>query len=131
MSTIPDDYLDLFEKPTFAHVTTLTPDGTPHTTPVWIDYAADANRLLVNTERERRKERHVAQNPAVSVSMTDSDNPYRFLSVSGEVDEVTEEGARTHADELAVRYMDEEEYPNPIQTRRVLLKIQPTKVLTD
>ncbi|MFB6131008.1 MAG: PPOX class F420-dependent oxidoreductase [Salinigranum sp.] len=130
MAAIPDEYQDLFEKATFAHVTTFNPDGTPHTTPVWVDYDPDEDRLLINTERQRRKERNVAENPNVSVSMTDPDNPYRFLSVTGVVDEVTEEGARDHIDELAMRYMGEEDYPNPIQTRRVILKVRPDEVLT-
>nr|WP_258560411.1 hypothetical protein [Halorhabdus salina] len=38
----------------------------PHTTSVWVDHDAD-NRLLINTERGRRKESNVAPNPTVSV----------------------------------------------------------------
>lgn len=41
MATIPEQYHDLFEKATFAHVTTMLPDGRPHTTPVWVDYDPD------------------------------------------------------------------------------------------
>ncbi|ELY52085.1 PPOX class F420-dependent oxidoreductase [Natronococcus jeotgali] len=129
MVPIPTEYRDLFEKATFAHVGTLTDDGFPHITPVWIDYDAEAERLLVNTERGRQKERNARANPAVGVSMTDPDDPYRFLSVIGEVDELTTAGARAHIDELARRYMDVEEYPNPIQTERVLLRIRPDRVL--
>lgn len=69
----------LFEKATFAHLTTITPKGKPHSTPVWIDYDDEFNQLLVNTERGRRKERNVAKNPAVAVSMTDPTR-YRFSS---------------------------------------------------
>jgi len=124
MASVPEQYHDLFEKATFAHVTTRLPDGRPHTTPVWIDYDAADDRLLVNTERHRRKAKNVAQDPTVSVSMTDPDDPYRFLSVTGEVDEVTTEGAREHIDQLAGRYMGEDEYPQPIQSERVLLRIR-------
>jgi PPOX class probable F420-dependent enzyme len=130
MVDIPTQFQDLFEKQTFAHVTTLTPDGEPHTTPVWIDYDADDDRILVNTERGRRKERNVARDPTVSVSMTDPENPYRFLSVTGEVTAVTTEGAREHIDALAKRYMGEDEYPNPIETERVILRIRADEVLT-
>ncbi|WP_226005479.1 pyridoxamine 5'-phosphate oxidase family protein [Natrinema salinisoli] len=129
MTSIPDDFHDLFETETFAHVATLTEDGLPHVTPVWIDYDEDDDRLLVNTERGRQKERNVQHNPAVGVSMTDPDDPYRFLSVIGEVDEITTDGAREHIDELARRYMDVEEYPNPIETERVLLRIRPDRIL--
>ncbi|MDS0281631.1 PPOX class F420-dependent oxidoreductase [Haloarcula onubensis] len=128
MATIPEQYHDLFEKATFAHVTTMLPDGRPHTTPVWVDYDADDDRLLVNTERHRRKAKNVDRDPTVSVSMTDPDDPYRFLSVTGEVDAVTTEGARDHIDELAGRYMGEAEYPQPIQSERVVLRIRPDDV---
>lgn len=130
MTEIPTAFRDLFEKATFAHVTTMGPDGTPHATPVWIDYDEADNRLLVNTERGRKKTRNAAANPAVAVSMVDPDDPYRFLSVTGTVAEITTEGARTHIDELAQRYMGEDTYPNPIQTERVILRIRPDDVLT-
>ncbi|PCR92796.1 PPOX class F420-dependent oxidoreductase [Natrinema ejinorense] len=129
MASIPEEFHDLFEKKTFAHVATLTEEGLPHVTPVWIDYDADENRLLVNTERGRQKERNAQHNSGVGVSMTDPDDPYRHLSVIGEVDEITTAGARAHIDELALRYMDTEEYPNPIETERVLLRIRPDRVL--
>jgi len=128
MATIPEAYHDLFEKATFAHVTTMLPDGRPHTTPVWIDYDAETDRLLVNTERERRKAKNVAADPTVSVSMIDPDDPYRFLSVTGEVSATKTEGARQHIDELTKRYMGEDEYPNPIESERVVLRIRPDEV---
>ena len=129
MASIPDDYHDLFEKQTFAHVATLTDEGLPHVTPVWIDYDADDDRLLVNTERHRQKARNAARTPGVGVSMTDPDDPYRHLSVIGEVEELTTDGARAHIDDLAQRYMDADEYPNPIESERVILRIRPDRVM--
>ncbi|MGQ3411847.1 PPOX class F420-dependent oxidoreductase [Natrinema sp. LN54] len=129
MASIPDEFDDLFEKKTFAHVATLTEEGLPHVTPVWIDYDADDDRLLINTERGRQKERNVRNNPAVGISMVDPDNPYQHLSVIGEVEETTTEGAREHIDELARRYTDDDEYQTPIETERVILRIRADQVL--
>ena len=129
MGSIPSEFDDLFEKPTIAFFGTLTPEGVPHVTPVWVDYDADDDRVLVNTERGRRKEENVQQNPSVGVGMTDPDDSYRALSVLGEVDEVTEEGAREHIDELSERYTGNAEYQPEIQTARVLLKIRPDEVI--
>jgi PPOX class probable F420-dependent enzyme len=128
MASIPDDFRDLFEKKTFAHLATLMPDGSPHATPVWVDYDAESDRLLVNTERGRQKAENVQGDGRVAVSMTDPDNPYRMLSVRGEVADVTTDGAREHIDELAKRYMGEDEYPNPIETERIILAIAPEHV---
>lgn len=129
MAAIPQAFHDLFEKQTFAHVTTMFPDGLPHTSPVWVDYDAEENRILVNTERHRQKAKNVERNPAVSASMLDPDDPYRYLSVSGEVDETTTEGAREHIDELSQRYFGEP-YPTEIQSERLLLKIRPDRVFS-
>ena len=130
MSVVPSEYHDLFEKATIAHVVTMLPNDMPHTTPVWIDYDADDDRLLVNTERNRRKSKNAEHDDRVAVSMTDPDDPYRFLSVTGRVEAITTDGAREHIDELAGRYMGKAEYPNPIQSERVILRIRPEEVFT-
>lgn len=130
--SIPESYHDLFERRTFAHFSTVMPDGTPQVTPVWVDYDADRGRLLVNTARGRQKERNVAANPKVGASMLDPEDPYRWLSVRGEVTAVTEEGAVEHIDELARRYMDVEEYPNhdTEDAPRVIVEVRPDRVAT-
>ncbi len=46
---IPREFLDLFEKPSLSHLATLMPDGSPHVSPVWIDY--DGQYLLINTRQ--------------------------------------------------------------------------------
>lgn len=129
MPEIPASFHDLFEKATFAHVVTLDPDGRPHATPVWIDYDAGADRLLVNTERHRRKTKNVEREPTVAVSMTDPEDPYRYLSVTGTVEEITTEGAREHIDRLSQRYFGES-YPSEIKSERVLLRIRPDRVVS-
>ncbi|PSQ09104.1 PPOX class F420-dependent oxidoreductase [Halobacteriales archaeon QS_5_68_33] len=130
--SIPESYHDLFERRTFAHFSTVMPDGTPQVTPVWVDYDAGRGRLLVNTARGRQKERNVAANPKVGASMLDPEDPYRWLSVRGEVTAVTEEGAVEHIDELARRYMDVEEYPNhdTEDAPRVIVEVRPDRVAT-
>jgi len=127
MVAIPSDYHDLFERPVIAHVATLMADGTPHVTPVWVDYDAAAERVLVNTERGRQKAVNVERDPRVGVSMTDPDNPYRRLCFSGEVTALTTEGAREHIDALARRYTGGD-YANEIQTERLLLHIRPDRL---
>ena len=128
MPEIPADYHDLFEKKTFAHVATLMPDGFPHVTPVWIDHDAGENRILVNTATGRQKHVNVENDPRVGVSMVDPDDPYRALSVIGEVDELVETGAAEHIDSLERRYRGNETYPHD-RTNRVIVKIRPERVI--
>ena len=131
MESIPESFADLFERETFANFATVMADGTPQVTPVWID-RDDEGHLLVNTARGRQKERNVERDPKVGVCVMDPDDPYRYVSVRGEVVEVTEEGAVEHIDELARRYMDVEEYPNHGEESgpRVIVRIRPDRVTT-
>ncbi len=45
MAPIPDDRLDLFEKPAIATFASMLPNGHPQVTPVWVDY--DGTYVLV------------------------------------------------------------------------------------
>lgn len=130
MDEIPAEYEDLFGQKTFAHFATLMEEGTPQVTPVWVDY--DGEYVLINTARGRRKERNATRDPKVGVSILDPDDPYRFISIRGEVAEITEEGAIEHIDSLAQRYMGVEEYPHHDEGEgeRVIIKIRPEGVAT-
>ena len=109
----------------FAAVTTLLPDGTPMTQPMWVD--ADDEHLLLNTEEERQKTRNVRRDPRITVTIWDDDDPYVYGEVRGEVAEiVTGADARAHIDQLAQKYTGGE-YANPIGSPRVILKVAPTR----
>ncbi|WP_135364514.1 pyridoxamine 5'-phosphate oxidase family protein [Halosimplex halophilum] len=130
MASIPESYHELFDKETYAHFATLTPEGFPHVTPVWVDYDPEDDRVLVNTARSRRKERNVREDPRVGVSMVDPDDAYRYLSVIGEVTALTEDGAEAHIDELAARYLGVDTYPSYDDDPgpRVIVEIRPDEV---
>jgi PPOX class probable F420-dependent enzyme len=109
----------------FAAVTTLLPDGTPMTQPMWID--ADDDHLLLNTEVHRQKFRNVSRDPRITVAIWDHADPYSYVEVRGEVvDTVRRPEARSHIDQLAQRYLGRD-YPGEIQSERVILKVAPTR----
>ena len=109
MATIPSQYLDLFQKPAFASLTTLMPDGSPQVTPVWCDW--DGTQVVFNSAKGRQKDRNVRRDPRVALAVIDPDNPYRYLQVRGRVVEITEAGADAHIDKLAKKYMGVDQYP--------------------
>lgn len=127
MEQIPEDRLDLFEKPAVAIFCSLLPDGHPHASPVWVDY--DGDHLLVVTRTETRKYRNVVADPRVTVTVTDPDNPYRYVEVRGEVTSMPEEGALAFSDRMARKYWDVDEYPFSRDVDRVLLHIRPDRVI--
>jgi PPOX class probable F420-dependent enzyme len=126
-STIPDQFKDLFTKVAFAHLATLMPDGKPQVTPVWIDY--DGVHIRVNSAKGRVKDKNMRRNKYVALSIQDPDNPYRSLTVQGEVVEITEQSADAHIDALAKKYLGKERYPfrSPGEVR-VIYKIRPNKI---
>lgn len=124
---LPEGYLDLFEKRSFAYLSTLMPSGSPQVTPVWVDY--DGTHVLVNSARGRQKDRNMRGRPQVALCIADPDNPYRYLAVRGTVVTVTEEGATEHIDRLAGRYTGRDRYVGPPGTR-VIYKIRPERVST-
>jgi PPOX class probable F420-dependent enzyme len=128
MATIPDAYLDLLQqKKAFAELATVMPDGTPQVTPVWFDYTGGVIR--VNSAKGRTKTRNMKQGAPVALSIMDPDNPYRYLQVRGKVTRVSEEGASSHIDSLAKKYLGQDKYPwsRPDEVR-VTFEITPSAV---
>ena len=116
---------DLATGKNFAAVTTLLPDGTPMTQPLWVD--ADDDHLLLNTEVHRQKFLNVSRDPRVTVTIWDTANPYSYVEVRGEVTQTVKgPEARAHIDQLAQKYMGQD-YPGQVQSERVILKVAPTK----
>jgi PPOX class probable F420-dependent enzyme len=125
--TIPSTHADLLQKPAFANLATLNPDGSPQVTPVWVDF--DGTNLVVNTARGRMKDRNLQRDPRVAVSIADPENPYRYMGVQGRVIEMTESGADAHIDKMAKKYLGKDKYPFRAPGEvRVIVKIAPEKV---
>ena len=126
---IPARFLELFQKKSFGHLATLLPNGTPQTSPVWVDF--DDTYVMVNSARGRLKDKNMRQRPQVALSIQDPDDPYRYLEVRGRVVEITEQGAEEHIDRLAKRYLGLDRYPyrQPGEVR-VIYKIKPERTST-
>jgi PPOX class probable F420-dependent enzyme len=126
---IPDKYRDLFNKRAFAALTTLMPDGSPQTTPVWVD--SDGEYVIFNSAKGRQKDRNVRRDPRVAMAIVDPDNPYRYLEVRGKVAEITEQGADAHIDKMAKKYLGQDKYPYRQGGEvRVIYKVRPEHTTT-
>ena len=128
MAAIPENFKDLFQKKTFAHVATLMSDGTPHVSPVWCEY--DGNHILLNSAKDRVKDKNMRRNKKVALSIQDPENPYRYIGVRGEVVEITETGADAHIDELAKKYTGNVYKNRRPGEVRVTYKIRPDRTFT-
>jgi PPOX class probable F420-dependent enzyme len=122
---LEDKVKEIAKGPNFALVTTLMPDGTPQTLPLWID--ADDEHLLINTEVHRQRYKNVQHNPKVTVLLIEDGNWYGYAEVRGHLDgEVRGPEARAHIDALSRKY-NGTDYPNLIQSERVILKVAPDR----
>ena len=128
MATIPQTHVDLLTtKPSFANLATLNVDGSPQVTPVWVDF--DGTNVIINTAKGRVKARNLERHPRVAMSISDPENPYRYLGIQGRVVEMTEAGGDAHIDKMAKKYLGKDTYPfRAPGEKRVIVKIAPDKV---
>jgi PPOX class probable F420-dependent enzyme len=104
--------------------TTLRPDGSPHSTPVWVD--VDDEGVSFNTARPRAKPRHLEADPRVSLVVVDPTDELRWLAMTGTAT-LVDEGAYEQIDRLARKYRGHDRYQSHKQGEtRVSVRISPT-----
>jgi PPOX class probable F420-dependent enzyme len=120
----------LLQEPQLAHFVTLMADGSPQVTPVWVDVEPDDGHILINTAEGRVKTSNVERDNRVAMSVTDKDNPWRYVLTRGAIVERRHDGADAHIDALAKKYLGKDEYPfrRPGE-QRVTLRIKPHHVI--
>lgn len=126
-ATIPESHQDLLDAPVYVQMATYMKDGSIQVNPVWCSY--DGAHILINTALGRVKDKNLRTNPTITILAMDPKNPYRWLEVRGTVDEITEEGADDHIDDLAELYLNQRPYPFRQEGEvRLIYKIKPLKV---
>jgi PPOX class probable F420-dependent enzyme len=126
MATLTDEQKRFLEQPFVGVVTTIRPDGSPHSTVVWVD--VEDGIVSFNTAYGRAKPKHLEQNPHAGITVVDPNDAYKWISVDGRA-ELTTDGADAHIDRLAKKYLGADEYPyrNPDE-QRVSVRITPEHV---
>jgi PPOX class probable F420-dependent enzyme len=127
MAKLTEKQAELFRGRNWATVTTLRADGSPHSTPVWVD--TDGENVVFNTVIGRAKERHLRRDPRASVVVLPAeDQQSGYVSVTGTA-EITEEGALEHIDKMAQKYVGLDKYPwHQPGDERVIVTIRPERI---
>ncbi|NWF31017.1 PPOX class F420-dependent oxidoreductase [Streptomyces sp. PKU-EA00015] len=120
----------MFDEPNPAVLATVLPDGSPQTSVVWVGREGD--ELVISSQAGRRKDRNIARDPRVSLTVYDRKDPLRYVEVRGTAT-VTEDRGRG----LAVRLAEEYEGPGagqeyldlPPKAVRVVIRITPERVV--
>src|ERR1700760_2957033 len=93
MPEAPASHADLLERPLFAHLATVRPDGSPQSSVMW--FAWDGSRIRMTHTKTRQKFANLEHQPRVALSIADPDDEYRFLEVRGTVEDITDEDTGT------------------------------------
>ena len=118
---------ELLKARNFCHISTLRPDGSIQTAPVWVDVQDGAP--VVNSAEGRAWPRNLERDPRVTLTVQNLENPYEYVEIRGRVAERTHEGADEHIDWLAKKYLGLEDYPNRQPgEQRVIIRIAPEHV---
>lgn len=80
---LPQEIKQLVDRPNFAHLATLMPDGSPQSAPVWV--GRDGDRILVCTGEGSLKARNTRRDPRVALSIVDFHDPYMETQIRGRV----------------------------------------------
>jgi PPOX class probable F420-dependent enzyme len=133
LSDLPSAARALLDGSVTATLACLNANGTIHQSPVWAD--TDGGHILLNTVRGRLKDRNLRARPRLSLMFTDPANPYRWMSIQGEVAGVVDEDDPQHGhaatesiNAMSAKYLGEDTYPlrdpNTLEVR-ALFRIQP------
>jgi PPOX class probable F420-dependent enzyme len=120
----------IIDEPNPAVLATVNPDGSPQTSVVWV--RRDGDDLLISSAAGRRKDKNLARDPRVSLTVYDQADPLQYVEVRG-LASISEDPGR----ELAVSLAEEYEGPGagqeylelPPEVIRIVIRITPQRVL--
>ncbi|MET8991782.1 PPOX class F420-dependent oxidoreductase [Nonomuraea wenchangensis] len=120
-----EDTRKLLEGTNFATVATLGPDGAPQTSVVWIE--RDGDTVLFSTTAGRQKAKNLARDPRISLTVYDTENPYRSVDIRGTA-ELIEDREKALPRRLSQKYLGEDPPPEPEEMLRLIVRVVPRKI---
>jgi PPOX class probable F420-dependent enzyme len=92
-----------FDRDVVVHAATLMPDGAPHSVPVWVGIEGDSIAFFMETGS--RKDKNLAADPRVAMSVTNPGNPLDMAFIRGRATRRLEgDEAMVIVDRIAQRY---------------------------
>lgn len=124
---LPENVEKLFHDRNFGVLVTRRADGSPHSTPVWIE--TDGEQIWFNTNTVRAKYKHLQNDPWVAVTVLPSEDLQSgFVTVYGRAVDFDQESGDADIDRLAQKYLGQETYPWRVPgEQRVTIRIQPER----
>ncbi len=110
-SPLTDRVRRFLVQPNFATVGTVDEDGAPRQAVAWYSLELD-DRILLNSNAPRRWCQNLVRDPRVALSMIDPADGYRWLGLTGVVDEVVTDVERSRDDIVALAHRYHPEGPS-------------------
>lgn len=101
MAALTPEQARLFGDANYAVATTLRPDGSPHSTVVWVELVDGVPSFNTTTARVKRE--NLGNDPRVALLVVAGGDFYRWVSVDGTA-ELVGEGAEEQIDRLSRKY---------------------------
>ena len=124
MTLVPHSHRDLLDRPLYVHLATVRPDGAPQVNPMWCSW--DGELVYFTNTTTRFKYGNILANPAIAISVTDPDQPYRYLEVRGVVERIEPDPLGAFFLTLAERYGMSMDGPPGDAPDRVVYVMRPT-----
>jgi PPOX class probable F420-dependent enzyme len=115
-----DATLRLLDGRNYAVLATVNPDGSPHTSAMWI--GRDGDDLLFSTVQGRVKHRNMLRDPRVSVTVLDSVDPENYVELRGRVSMTPDPDRLLHI-ELSWKYHGREPAADVPGASRVVVRM--------
>jgi PPOX class probable F420-dependent enzyme len=99
---LPSELDAFLARPNPSVISTLQPDGAPHTAATW--YLWENGRALVNMDESRQRLAYLRQDPRVSLTVLGQDDWYHHVSLRGRVVSLEPDPDLTDIDRLSRHY---------------------------
>jgi PPOX class probable F420-dependent enzyme len=126
MTALPDTVKEWLDAATVATVGTISRDGSPQLSLVWV--ARDGDDVLISTTRRTAKSRNLERDPRVSVLIPNPQTPYEYVEVRGRA-RIDEDSGRELIDAMARKYQGKERFDNDgPDAVRVTIRVSPEHI---
>jgi PPOX class probable F420-dependent enzyme len=124
-TSLPAKATELLDANVLVVLSTLNPDGSVQSTPVWA--MLDGDDVLISTTQDRKKARNLEADPRVSVLVLDPADAFSYFSINGTATVTLDEHGLI--DTLAHRYTGGPYTFDGPDAVRVVVRVTPEHVV--
>lgn len=119
---------ELLEAKNLAHIAVPRRDGTIMTAVIWVHVDEDG-RPFVNSAEGRAWPKNLRREGRMTISVSNSENPYEWVSIVASLVGDTQDGADDDINLLTKKYLDQDIYPFREEGEvRVTFTLEPERV---